>query len=122
MTFVDESAVNLRDLNRLLKLYRRFLEETDGDQDLSLAHCIDICYLQKLYNVKSREKIIDTVIVNSGLFSDTEKVRTALSARTLVRTNSINQVKFCNYKPTIIGNGNLDISKGDMSLQDLLKL
>lgn len=45
MTFVDESAVNLRDLNRLLKLYRRFLEETEGDQDLSLAHCIDICYL-----------------------------------------------------------------------------
>jgi len=67
MTFVDETAVNLRDLNRLLKLYRRFLEETQGDKDLSLAHCIDICYLQKLYDVKSRERIIETVLLNSGL-------------------------------------------------------
>jgi hypothetical protein len=27
----DETAVNLRDLNRLLKLYRRFLSDTQGD-------------------------------------------------------------------------------------------
>jgi hypothetical protein len=33
----DEGAVNLRDLNRLFKLYRRFIQETNGDHDLSLA-------------------------------------------------------------------------------------
>lgn len=87
-----------------------------------MAHCIDICYLQKLYDVTSRERIIETVLLNSGLFNNTEKVKTALAARTLVRTNSTNQVKFSNYKPTIIGNGKLDISKGDMTLQDILKL
>lgn len=41
----DEGAVNLRDLNRLFKLYRTFIQETDGDHDISLAWCIDICYL-----------------------------------------------------------------------------
>jgi len=31
--------VNLRDLSRLLRLYKKFLFDTKGDRDLSLAHC-----------------------------------------------------------------------------------
>ena len=66
---------------RLFKLYKRFLIETNGDRDLSLMHCIDICYLQS----PSKEKIIEEVLASSGLFNDFEIVRKSLKANTLTR-------------------------------------
>ena len=50
----EETQVNLRDLMRLFKLYKRFLIETN-DRDLSLMHCVDICYLQNA----SKDKIVN---------------------------------------------------------------
>ena len=70
----EETQVNLRDLMRLFKLYKRFLIETNEDRDLSLMHCIDICYLQS----PSKDKIINQVLANSGLFNNFDKVKEAL--------------------------------------------
>ena len=118
----DEGAVNLRDLNRLFKLYRRFIQETDGDHDLSLAWCVDICYLQKVAKSSVRHKIVDEILAASGLIGDIERVRAALAARPLVRILPNNQLKFENHKSTVIGNGLLDLERSDLFLSDILKM
>ena len=55
VAFSDEGEVNLRDLNRLTKLYSRFMEETDGNHDASMLHCLDICYFQKVAMTEATE-------------------------------------------------------------------
>ena len=109
-------------MNRFLKLYRRFIQETDGDRDLSLAHCVDICYLQQVATLASKSKIIEDILADSGLVSDMEKVKRSLSAHTLVRILPNNQMKFDSCKPTVIGNGRLDLERGNLNLGDVLKM
>jgi len=118
----DEAPVNLRDLNRLLKLYRRFYRETDGDRDISLAHCVDICYLQKVSKIASRNNIIDGVLANSGLVSNIQRVRDCLQARPLVRILQNNQLTFDHLKPTELGSGRLDLGRVDLFLKDILTM
>jgi len=109
-------------LNRFLKLYRRFIQETDGDRDLSLAHCVDICYFQQVTTLASRIKIIEGILAKSGLVSDRERVKKSLSAHPLVRILPNNQMKFDSCKPTVIGNGRLDLERCNLNLGDVLKM
>ena len=77
MVSAEEGVVNLRDLKRLLRLYERFLLDTSGDKDLSLAHCVDICYLQRLSSSSAWNKIVDGLLECSGLLSDFQRVEKA---------------------------------------------
>jgi len=45
MDVESENQVNLRDLNRFLKIYKNLMQETLGNKDLSLAQSVDICFL-----------------------------------------------------------------------------
>ena len=42
----ESNELNLRDLNRFLILLRQFLQETNGNIELSLFKSMDICYIK----------------------------------------------------------------------------
>jgi hypothetical protein len=67
-----------------------------------------------------KDEIISEILAASGLVSDIENVQTAVSARPLVRILTNNQLKFDNQKPTIIGDGLLDLERSDLFLADIL--
>ncbi len=66
MDVESENQVNLRDLNRFLKIYKNLMQETQGNKDLSLAQSVDICFLQQIVQQK-RDLAIDSILLNSGL-------------------------------------------------------
>ena len=116
----DEGAVNLRDLNRLLRLYVLFLQDTGGDRDLSLAHCVDICYLQRVSSSDSWVQIVDGVLAGSGLLADFPRARAALLSRPTVRILPQGQMLFEGPKPTSLGTGALDLREPCLQLRQLL--
>ena len=109
MAAADEGPVNLRDLKRFLRLYERFLEDTLGDKDMSLAQCVNICYLQYISSSKSRDQIVDDHLANSGLFKDFQRAKAALVASPALDVLPDGRLKFKAPKPTIFGSGTLDL-------------
>lgn len=89
----DEGAVNLRDLNRLFKLYRRFMADTAGDHDLSLLHAVEICYLQKLGG-EQRYDVSLKLLTASGLLSHSARIAEVLQCGSQVRCGSDHSLCF----------------------------
>jgi hypothetical protein len=52
----------------MLKLYKKFMADTDGNHNISMMHCLDICYLSK---IAEPTQSLD-VIAQSSIISDEE--------------------------------------------------
>ena len=116
ITYSDEGAVNLRDLNRLLKLYSRFMEETNQNHDLSLIHCLDICYFTK---IERSEKVMDRlkeILVMSGLVDNIEVIDNQFNDISQIRIQESSQLRFVYPKQTLIGDGSIDLASSNISL------
>ena len=69
-----------------------------------------------------KNEIVSEILAASGLVNDIENVQQAVSARPLVRILANNQLTFDSQKPTVIGNGLLDLERSDLFLTDILKM
>lgn len=122
VAFSDEGEINLRDLNRLLKLYGQFLEETGQDHDLSLLQCLDICYFQKMNLTEDLVTELTQMLIGSGLLSSESTVASHFGQTSSLRIEPSGSLKFIAQKPTFVGTGSLNLSSRPLFLQDILQL
>lgn len=63
--YQDEGAVNIRDLNRFLKLYESSILQSI-DHDNSFIHAFELCYLSR---IGKKKDLAIKAFLNSGLTS-----------------------------------------------------
>ena len=72
-------------MNRLLKLYTRFIEETSADHDVSILQCLDICYFQKMNLEGEALGKLERILSCSGLIKDDRNLKQHFSHVSRVR-------------------------------------
>jgi midasin (ATPase involved in ribosome maturation) len=122
VTFSDEGEVNLRDLNRLLKLYAKFMAETSSDHDSSILHCLDICYFQKINLTEEARSSLMQTLKDSSLVKDHSRLAAHFDQVTRVQITPSSTLTFQSPKPTHIGRGFLNLSSSNVHLQSVLDL
>jgi midasin len=110
----SEGAVNLRDLNRLLCLYKLFMNQTNGDHDAALAQCLAVSYNQKSDMSYDR-------LERSGLFNDFETAKAVFSSIIQLKIDFSSNLTFSSAKPTTLKTS-LDLSSTALFTRDLLGL